>query len=169
MEQQIYVFFPCPLCECLPFADIPSTPAPNSTLQHCYIAFIMLISWSRGRLGQLQKYTFPCQSGCKIRTGPHRPPQNAKFPANVNGSDITSSILHSDEVERALNWVDSLLAPFGWLYFGVGTTTVACQIEGRFMLLKTIAPDATTILSLPSTIDVVQACTPACSCSTVRW
>jgi len=35
-----------------------STPAPDSTLQHCYITFIMLISWDRGRSGQLHKCTF---------------------------------------------------------------------------------------------------------------
>jgi len=52
------IFPPFPLCECLPLASIPSTPAPNSTLHHCYITFIMLLSWSRGRLGQVQKCTF---------------------------------------------------------------------------------------------------------------
>jgi hypothetical protein len=111
----------CPLCECLPLAGFPSIPAPNSTLQHCYTTFIMLISWSRGWSGQLQKCTFPCQSGCKLRTGPHTAPQNAEIPENVNGLDITSSILHSGEVKGELNWVNSLLALF-WGDFGVGTT-----------------------------------------------
>ena len=43
-ERQISLFPLCPLCECLPLAGVPSTPAPNLTLQHCYITFIMLIS-----------------------------------------------------------------------------------------------------------------------------
>ena len=38
------VFPSCPLRECLPLACFPSTPAPNSTLQHCYTTFIMLLS-----------------------------------------------------------------------------------------------------------------------------
>jgi hypothetical protein len=37
-------------------------------------------------------------SWCKICTGPHTALQNAEFPANVNGLDITSSTSHSDEV-----------------------------------------------------------------------
>ena len=48
--------------------------------------------------GNFRNAPFPCQSGCKIRTGPHTAPQNAEFPANVNGLDITSSTLHSKEV-----------------------------------------------------------------------
>ena len=43
-ERQISLFPLCPLCECLPLAGVPSNPAPNSTLQHCYTTFIMLIS-----------------------------------------------------------------------------------------------------------------------------
>ena len=78
----------CPLCECLPLAGIPSTPAPNSTLQHCYIKFIMLISWSRGRSGQVQKCIFSLPKWVKICSKPHRTPQNAKFPANVNDLDV---------------------------------------------------------------------------------
>jgi hypothetical protein len=34
-------------------------------------------------------------------------PSEAKFPANVNDFNITSSILHSDEEQGALNWVES--------------------------------------------------------------
>jgi len=37
--------------------------------------------------GNLRNAPFSCQSGCKIRSGPHRTPQNAKFPANVNDLD----------------------------------------------------------------------------------
>ena len=98
-------------------------PCPKFDLAflHFYTTFIMLISWSRGWSGQLQKCTFPCQSGCKLRTGPHTAPQNAEIPENVNGLDITSSILHSGEVKGELNWVNSLLALF-WGDFGVGTT-----------------------------------------------
>jgi len=58
---------------CLPLAGVPSTPSPNLTLQHCYITFIMLISWSRGQSGQFQKCIF---SQPKWVQTTHRVPQN---------------------------------------------------------------------------------------------
>ena len=103
----------CPLCECLLLAGIPSTPAPNSTLQHCYKFKKSLCPEAKVDRCKFRIAPFPCQSGCKLRTGPHAAPQNAEFSSIVNGLDIKSSILHSDEVEGALNWVSSLLALFG--------------------------------------------------------
>ena len=41
---EICLFPLCPLCECLLLAGIPSTPALNSTLQHCYMTFKTLVS-----------------------------------------------------------------------------------------------------------------------------
>jgi hypothetical protein len=79
VERQIFYpcLFPlCPLCVCLPLASFPSTPAPNSTMQHCYTTFIMLISWSRGRLGQLQKCTFSLPKWVQnTHRAPHSPPE----------------------------------------------------------------------------------------------
>ena len=46
----------------------------------------------------------------------HWAPQNplgCRITSNVNGLYIKFSILHSDEVEGALSWVNSLLALFG--------------------------------------------------------
>jgi hypothetical protein len=66
----------CPLCECLPLASFPSTPVPNSTLQHCYTTYIMLISWSRGRSGQLQKWAFSLSKWVQnTHRAPHSPPE----------------------------------------------------------------------------------------------
>jgi len=39
-------------------------------------------------------YLIPAKVGSKLCTGPHITPKNAEFAANVNGLDITSSILH---------------------------------------------------------------------------
>jgi len=52
-------------------------------------------------------HLFPAKLGVKYAAGHTEPPQNAKFPANVNDLDITSSVQHSDEVWGALNWVES--------------------------------------------------------------
>jgi hypothetical protein len=59
LELQVYCLSSLfPLCECLPLAGIPSTSATNSTLQHYFMSSILLMSWSRGRWGQLHKCTF---------------------------------------------------------------------------------------------------------------
>ena len=119
------------MCECLLLAGIPSTPAPNSTLQHCYKFKKSLCPEAKVDRCKFRIAPFPCQSGCKLRTGPHAAPQNAEFSSIVNGLDIKSSILHSDEVEGALNWVSSLLALFGvafawgWPLAQILTTTSA--------------------------------------------
>jgi len=77
MELQIFCLLPeCFLCECLLLAIIPSTPVPNSTLQHCYMTFVMLISWSRGRSGQVQKCTFSLPNRVQsMHRAPHSPPE----------------------------------------------------------------------------------------------
>jgi len=79
-------------------------------LSDIYNAYILQQEVDRGKF---RIVPFPCQRGCKIRTGPHTAPQNAEFPANVNGLNITASILHLDEIQGALNWVHSSLAQFG--------------------------------------------------------
>jgi hypothetical protein len=56
-------------------------------------------------MGQVQKCTFSLPKWVQIM--PHAAPKNAEFQANVTGLDITASILHSDEVQGALNWVNS--------------------------------------------------------------
>jgi hypothetical protein len=79
-DRFICLFPLCPLCECLPLAGIPSTPAPNFILQHCYTTIIMLISWSRGRSGQLQKCTFYLSKWVQItHRAPHSLPECLNF------------------------------------------------------------------------------------------
>ena len=64
------------MCECLPLASVPSIPAPNLTLQHWYITFIMLISWRRGRSGQLQTCTFSLPKWVQnTQQAPQNPPE----------------------------------------------------------------------------------------------
>jgi len=93
VEQRNYLIiflFPLSLMRVPPLAGIPSTLTSNLTLQHYYITFINYClclypeSWSRGRSVLVQKCTFSLPSGCKICTGPHTAPQNAKFPVNIN-------------------------------------------------------------------------------------
>jgi hypothetical protein len=85
MERQIFLFFPCPLCECLPLAGIPSTPAPISTLQYCYVTYIMLISYNAYILKQRsigatsEKHFFPAKVGAKYAAGPTEPPRMPNF------------------------------------------------------------------------------------------
>jgi len=89
-ERRIGLFPLCPLCVSASHSPaFPGTRAPNSTLQHCYITFRKLISWSKG-WSNSKMHLFPAKWG----TEPYTAPQNAKFPANFNGKDIKSSILH---------------------------------------------------------------------------
>jgi hypothetical protein len=82
----------CPLCDCLPLAGVPSTPAPNLTLQHCYNIYNAYILKQRSIGATSEMHLFPAEVGAKYAAGPTEPPQNAKFPANVNDLDLTSSI-----------------------------------------------------------------------------
>jgi hypothetical protein len=60
--------------------------------------------------------------------------KNAVVPVNVNDLDIESSLLHLDEVEGALNWVNGLLALFG-VTFGVGTTVRQSYLRSQTGML----------------------------------
>ena len=100
----LFAFFPlCPLCECLPYAGIPSTLSQTQHRSVVIWHLKCLYPEAEVNRGKFRNVPFPCQSGCKVCTGPHTAPQNAELPANVNGLDITSSTLHSYEVYGALN------------------------------------------------------------------
>jgi hypothetical protein len=76
-------------------------------------------------------HLFSTKVGAKYAPGPTQPPRMPNFQEvsmvyKINGLDIKSRILHSDEVEGDLNWVNSLLALFG-VSFVVGTTS--CNIR----------------------------------------
>jgi hypothetical protein len=64
----------CPLCECLPYASIPSTPVPN---QHCsnvdiYNAYILK---QRSIGANSEMYFFPAKVGANYAPGPTQPPR----------------------------------------------------------------------------------------------
>jgi len=117
MEKQFFLpFSPFPCVPCVSTSHSPAFPVPcpkfdlAALLYNMYNAYILK---QRSIGASSINVPFPCQSGCKLRTGPHTAPQDAEFPANVNGLNFISSTLHSGEVLGALNWVDSLLAQFG--------------------------------------------------------
>jgi hypothetical protein len=56
-----FCLFPlCPFCECLPLADISSTPVPNATLQHCYMTFIGLAQTVLVYILRIYMYIYIC-------------------------------------------------------------------------------------------------------------
>ena len=77
-----FCLFPlCPLCECLPLAGFPSTPVPNSTLQHCYTTFIMPIPiLKQGSIGATSEmHLFPAKVGAEYAPGPTQPLRTPNF------------------------------------------------------------------------------------------
>jgi hypothetical protein len=126
MERQILSFTPVSLVWVPPIPRHSQYPCPKfdiaALLNDICNAYI-LKQRSIGASSDL----YPCQ-WVQIRTRPHTAPQNAEFPANVNGLD-TSSILHSDEVKGALSWVDSLLAQFGYTSHGDDRTWIITILQ----------------------------------------
>jgi len=78
------------------------------------MTFIVLISWSRGRSGQVQKCTFSLPKWVQIimHRAPHSPPE-CKILSKCQWSRYNIKYLAFRWGKGALNWVDSLLAQFG--------------------------------------------------------
>ena len=75
----------------------------TALLYNIYNAYIL----KQRSMGQLQKCTFSLPKWVQnTHRAPGSPPY-AEIPENVNGWDITSSILHFYEIHGALNWVES--------------------------------------------------------------
>jgi len=102
-------------------------------------------------------YLIPAKVGAKYATGPNTAPQNAELPANVNGLDMTSNTLHSDEVWGI--WI-------GWIAYwhslgqpAMGTTClllsccpitrleVACYLNRLVEIRRTSA--SLTVITVP--------------------
>ena len=90
-------FFLC--VPCVSASHTPAIPVPLSQIrQHCYCDNYNAYILKQRSIGQVQKCTFPLPMWAQsMHRAIHSPPE-CRIPANVNGLDITSCTLHSDEV-----------------------------------------------------------------------
>ena len=96
-ETAFSAFFLC--VPCVSASHTPAIPVPLSQIrQHCYCDNYNAYILKQRSIGQVQKCTFPLPMWAQsMHRAIHSPPE-CRIPANVNGLDITSCTLHSDEV-----------------------------------------------------------------------